>query len=301
MIELANLPFPKVIESIDFENLLAKRKNKFISLWEDEEQKEYWRKRLQLESEPVVKLLEENAYLELLLRERINNAAKSVMLAFASGSDLDHLGALFGVQRLVIREEDLTVQPPIYAEYESDDRLRKRIQMSLDRLSTAGSRGSYKYHALSASPLVKDVTISSPKSGTVQVTVLSTENNGQANNELLGKVDKYLNAEEVRPLCDTVQVKSAQIINYQIEAELVLFPSVIEHIVLDNANATLLSYIQKQHHLGLDITRSGIFAALHQEGVQNVRLISPQNDLIISPTQAGFCTAINIRSGGIDE
>lgn len=39
------------------------------------------------------------AYRELLLRQRINQAAKSNLLAFATGTDLDNLGALYDVER----------------------------------------------------------------------------------------------------------------------------------------------------------------------------------------------------------
>ncbi|NUV25651.1 hypothetical protein MS6204_04603 [Escherichia coli] len=44
---------------------------------------------LELESEPATKLLQENAYRELLLRQRINEAAQAVMVAYAMGGDLD--------------------------------------------------------------------------------------------------------------------------------------------------------------------------------------------------------------------
>ncbi len=43
---------------------------------------------LELESEPATKLLQENAYRELLLRQRINEAAQAVMVAYAMGGDL---------------------------------------------------------------------------------------------------------------------------------------------------------------------------------------------------------------------
>ncbi len=48
---------------------------------------------LALESEPIVKNLQENTYREVLLRQRINEAAQAAMLAYAIGSDLDQLAA----------------------------------------------------------------------------------------------------------------------------------------------------------------------------------------------------------------
>lgn len=88
IIDLNNLPVPKVVQELNYETLLAQRKAKFLELQQTDAEREYWQTRLQLESEPVVKLLEENAYLELLLRAHINESAKAVMLAYATGSDL---------------------------------------------------------------------------------------------------------------------------------------------------------------------------------------------------------------------
>ncbi|MCK3658546.1 hypothetical protein A4G18_07430 [Pasteurellaceae bacterium Pebbles2] len=301
VIDLNNLPFPKVIDEFDFETLLNNRKQAFISRFNDENDRTFWAERLQYESEPVVKLLEENAYLELLLRSHINEKAKAVMLAFASGSDLDNLGALFGVERLLIRAEDLSQNPIIEAEYESDDRLRNRIQLSLESVSTAGSRGSYEYHTLTASPLVKDTTISSPTPGTVLVTLLSNQEKGIADQALIQTVQTALNSETVRPLTDTVQVQSAQIVEYQINATLTLYPSVLESVVFANVKSAVEKFVKKQHALGIDITLSGVYAALHQEGVQNVVLTSPTQNIAINAQQSAYCTDIQLNVGGRDE
>ncbi len=66
----------------DFETLLAERKAEFVALHPKDEQEAVMRT-LELESEPVTKLLQENAYRELLLRQRINEAAQAVMVAYA--------------------------------------------------------------------------------------------------------------------------------------------------------------------------------------------------------------------------
>ncbi len=93
-IDLSLLPAPTVVDPLDYESLLADRKATLISLY-PEEQREAIARTLTLESEPIVKLLQENAYRELLLRQRVNEAAQAVMLGYASGSDLDQLGANF--------------------------------------------------------------------------------------------------------------------------------------------------------------------------------------------------------------
>lgn len=301
LVDLKKLPAPKVVQELSYETLLTQRKEKFLSLQESDEMRQHWQARLQLESEPVVKLLEENAYLELLLRTNINESAKAVMLAYATGSDLDQLGALFGVTRLIIQAEDLKSNPPTQAKYEDDERFRIRIQMSLEGLTTAGSRASYEFHALSTSAKIKDVDVTSPTAGTVKVAILSTEGQGTADGDLIKAVKEQLNAEHIRPLTDTVLVESAVILTYEIHATITLYPSVLESVVMGNVNQAIASYVNKQHSLGIDINRSGIYAALHQEGVQNVKLTKPMDDLIVQPHQAAYCTQIQVSLGGRDE
>ena len=301
LVDLKKLPAPKVVQELSYETLLTQRKEKFLSLQESDEMRRHWQARLQLESEPVVKLLEENAYLELLLRTNVNESAKAVMLAYATGSDLDQLGALFGVTRLILQAEDLKSNPPTTAKYEDDERFRTRIQMSLEGLTTAGSRASYEFHALSTSAKIKDVDVTSPTAGTVKVAILSTEGQGTADGDLIKAVKEQLNAEHIRPLTDTVLVESAVILTYEIQATITLYPSVLESVVMGNVNQAITSYVNKQHSLGIDITRSGIYAALHQEGVQNVKLTKPMDDLIVQPHQAAYCTQIQVSLGGRDE
>lgn len=301
IIDLNNLPVPKVVQELSYETLLDQRKDKFLSLQENDDMRQHWQARLQLESEPVVKLLEENAYLELLLRTHINESAKAVMLAYATGSDLDQLGALFGIKRLIIQEGDVNANPPISTQYEDDERFRTRIQMSLEGLTTAGSRASYEFHALSTSAKIKDVDVTSPTAGTVKVAILSTEGQGTADSDLINAVKKQLNAEHIRPLTDTVLVESALILSYEIRATLTLYPTVLESVVMANVNQAITHYVNKQHLLGIDITLSGIYSALHQEGVQNVKLTQPLTDLIVQPHQAAYCSQIQINVGGRDE
>ncbi|QTO01717.1 baseplate J/gp47 family protein [Aggregatibacter sp. 2125159857] len=301
LIDLKKLPAPKVVQELSYETLLAQRKAKFLSLQENDDIRQHWQARLELESEPVVKLLEENAYLELLLRTHINESAKAVMLAYATGSDLDQLGALFGIKRLMIQAGGLNAHPSIPTQYEDDERFRTRIQMSLEGLTTAGSRASYKFHALSTSAKVKDIDVTSPTAGTVKVAILSTEGQGTADGDLIKAVKEQLNAEHIRPLTDTVLVESAVILTYEIQATITLYPSVLESAVMDNVNQAIANYVNKQHSLGIDITRSGIYAALHQEGVQNVKLNQPLADLIVESHQAAYCTKIKVSVGSRDE
>lgn len=74
-INLSALPAPDIVETIDYETLLAERKEYLISLYAEPEQAGI-RETLELESEPITKLLEENAYRETILRQRVNESAE---------------------------------------------------------------------------------------------------------------------------------------------------------------------------------------------------------------------------------
>lgn len=109
-----------------------------------------------------------------------------------------------------------------------------------------------------------------------------------------------LTDESVRPLCDSVEIMSAQVVEYTIEAELVLYYGPDMASVLANAKAAAAKYAAVHHACGHDITLSGLHAALHVEGVQDVVLISPVERLELTDGQAPFCTSINVSVGGRD-
>ena len=60
IVDLSQLAAPDVVEEVDYETLLAERKATFVSLFPEAEQEAIART-LNLESEPVVKLQQENA------------------------------------------------------------------------------------------------------------------------------------------------------------------------------------------------------------------------------------------------
>jgi phage-related baseplate assembly protein len=299
-IDLSQLPAPDVVETLDYEILLAERKATLISLYPEEQQAAVART-LALESEPIVKLLQENAYREVILRQRINEAAKAVMVAYALDDDLDQLGANNGVERLIITAADETTIPPTAAVMENNDDFRARIAAAFEGLSVAGPTGAYEYHARSADGRVADASAISPSPAVVTVTVLARGGNGTAADDLLAVVDAALNDENVRPVADRVGVQSAQIVDYTIEAELYLYPGPEAEPIRAASEAKLAAYVTAQKRLGRDIRLSALYAAIHVEGVQRVNLIQPVTDVVLDKTQAAYCTGYTLTVGGSDE
>lgn len=287
-IDLSRLPRPDIIETIDVEGIVEELKSAMLTFLPDLADV------LNLESEPAVKLLEFVAFREILLRARINDAASSVMLASATGADLENLAALLGVSRKTILAADLEATPPVPAEMEADAELRTRAQLAIEGLSTAGTRESYRFHALSAAPEVKDVSVTSPSPGTVVVTVLSHEAGGVPSASVLFAVETRLNDDRIRPLTDSVQILPATILNYSISAALTVFSGADPSVVRAAAETALRAYVVAAERLGVAIRRSAIFAALHQSGVEKVALALPAADIEPGQSQVAICGLITL-------
>ncbi|MFN1128416.1 baseplate assembly protein [Lelliottia nimipressuralis] len=300
IVDLSQLAAPDVVEELNYEILLAERKATLISLY-PEDQQEAIARTLTLESEPIVKLLQENAYREVIWRQHVNEAARAVMLAYAAGNDLDNIGANYNVTRLVITPGDESSLPPTPVVMEADTDYRLRIQQAFEGMSVAGSTGAYQFHGRSADGRVADISVISPEPANVTISVLSRENNGVASEELLAVIRNALNDEDVRPVADRVTVQSANIIDYKVDASLFLYPGPESEPVLSAAKAKLKSYISAQHRLGRDIRKSAIYAALHVEGVQRVELAAPLADIVLNSTQASWCSEYSVTIGGNDE
>ena len=288
-IDLSRLPAPVVVEQIDYESILAERKAYAVSLWPADQQAEV-AATLALESEPLTKLLQESAYRETLLRQRVNEAALAVLLPFAQGADLEQIGARFNVVRLVITPANPSAVPPVAAVLEDYESLRERIQMAMEGLSTAGPRNAYIFHARSADGRVADASAISPAPAEVVVTVQSALGNGTAAPDLLATVAAYLSDEDRRPVADRLTVQSAQELPYTVEAVLYLNSSGPESEPIRAAAETrLAALVNARRRLGQEVNRSALDAALHIEGVKRVELPG-WTDVVASLTQAPYCT-----------
>ena len=292
-IDLAALPDPQVVEQLDYEVILAERKAYTVSLWPADEQATI-AARLALESEPLTKLVQENAYREMLLRQRVNEAALATMLAKARGTDLEQIAGNYNVRRLVITPATDTEA----AVMESDEALRERTQMAFEGLSTAGPRNAYIFHARTADGRIADATAESPSPAVVVVTVQHALGDGAVPADLLAIVLQYLSDEDRRPVADRLTVQSAEVLPYQVTAQLHLATTGPEaEPILAAARQRLDALVHKRRRLGVEVSTSAIHAALHIEGVRRVDL---QGWADIKPTaaQAAYCTGTHISIAG---
>ncbi|MBC3436060.1 baseplate J/gp47 family protein [Pseudomonas sp. BW16M2] len=291
VVDLSQLPAPQVLESLDFEGVYDEELQRF---------RQYMGEKWDalLESDPITKLLELGAYRRMQNRARVNDAAKALMLAYARGADLDQLAANVNLQRLVVQAEDLNAVPPVERVLEADDALRERVQLVYEGLTTAGPRNSYILHARNASGRVADATAESPAPAEVVVTVLDLEGTGLAPPELLETVRAHLSDDDVRPVADRLTVQAAEILPYRVEAVLYKAGTGPENeAILAACKARLQAWVNPRRRLGLEVSRSGIDARLHIDGVSRVELVG-WTDIRPTKEQAAWCEAIDVEWGG---
>jgi phage-related baseplate assembly protein len=292
VIDLSLLPAPAVVEVLDYETLYAARKAGLVALFPADQQAEI-AATLELESEPLAILLQENTLREMTLRQRINDAARGLMLAYAIDTDLDHLAALFNVQRLTITPAD--AENGVAAVMESDADLRRRVQLAPEGFSVAGPAGAYAFHALAADSRVRHVAVASPAPGEVLVTILARDGNGTAPDDLIAAVSAALGDESVRPLTDAVTVQSATPVAFNVTATITVADGPDVAVIRAAAVAALENLLTQSKRIGQSVALSAIYAALHQPGVVSVALSQPQGDVAVNPTQAAWCSGYMVN------
>lgn len=302
LIDLSKVPVPDIIQPLSFEQRFTALKQILVGIDQG------YQAVLALESDPITKSLQVFAYREMHLVAQINDATRGNILASSTGNNLIALGSRYDLAPLVIQAGDATAVPPIPEIIEDEQSFKRRVQMAFDGLNTAGSIDGYVFFALGADGRVADANAVSPEPCDMVVTVLSIEGDGVASADLLTKVRATfgLSADglsqsntpsKVRPQGDRVTIQSAEIIRYSVEAQLQILPGPDAQVVLAAANQALAIYQKEQRRLGAAHTRSGIYRALHQPGVSNVKLISPLEDIAVLTHQAAFCSASDVTIG----
>ena len=295
-IDLSLLPAPEFVEQLDYETILAEM---LADARERAAAKGVPFDTIS-EADPAYIVLEVAAYRELGVRQRGNEEGRALLLAFAQGADLTHIGITYYDRepRLVIVEADPTANPPVDEVLEDDDSYKRRLMLKDDGYSTAGATNAYKFHALSASGRVKDVAVDSPHPGTTVIYVLSRDGDGTADDELIALVDASVQADDVRPLSEEVIVRSAEIVHWSWSADLYVFNGPDQALVLQAAIDSGTEFKEKTHVMENSIALSALYAALHMPGVAKVVLNDLNADVVCGLGQAPYCDEFTLRIAG---
>jgi len=290
-VDLSRFDPPTIVEQLDYETIFQRKVARVQALLPTFD--------ATIDSDPAVKVLQVAAYDELLLRQDFNERLQQRLVAYATGSTLDHLGASIGVARLIVTPANTATGAT--AIYETDDSFRARIVLGPEGFSVAGPELAYVKHAKDASGLVLDASATSTAPGEVLVSVLSAEGDGTASTALLDLVRAIVTDKSIRPLGDLVSVASATQRPFAIVARIWTFAGPDPSLILVSAKTTLARYLADSRKLGRDITLSGLYAALTVEGVQRVELVTPTAPIVCDLTQAAICTSVDVQHAGYDE
>ena len=244
ILDTSSLPSPAVVELLDFEAIVADIKADLLARYPEAATV------LDLESEPLVKLLESFAFRELLFRARVNDAARAHLLAFATGADLDHLGALFGVSRMP---------------GEHDERLRVRIQLRIAALSGQGTGEHYALVAMTASANVRAAYAIQPRPGYVHVVLWLHS----MDTETPDAVAAAINSEGTRMLGVVVTVGTATPRPVNIHARIWRTADASPDL-LQKLQQRLATGFAERAALGRSVARSWVTTLLHADGVAAV-------------------------------
>ncbi|MTI12630.1 baseplate assembly protein [Sansalvadorimonas verongulae] len=269
---------------------------------------------LDREVHPMARWANVTAYRVMVERQRFNQRSLGLMLAYSEDDDLDQIGANFSTPRLVVDHGDPDAIPPRPKVMEDNESYRRRIQLSPERISTAGPEGSYIYHALSADADVLDANVQTPvfdlvngsiviiddadiyrvKPGHLGINIISRTGDGTALQALIEKVEAALSDKKVRPLNDVPVVRSAFIIDYEIDATIETFNGPDSAVIIAEGRKRVEKYVSDMRRIGMPIYRSMIKAALGVAGVKNVVVNKPASDLIPNQRECGYCTGITL-------
>ena len=292
---IISLPDLNIIEPVSYTEYKQNFINKFKELTG----------RTLIETEDEMLLLEAFAY-ELTYRDiAINQRVKSILPTHAKAENLDTACLNFyGTVRL---------------EDESDEAFLLRSLYSLQQANTAGSEWSYYYHVTSIDKHVIDVFAyrSNPGEVTIvffafftdeeikelleitdselsdeQIELINTTRVELLNN-LQTAIKERLNEDKIRPLNELQIIKQATHIEYQIRATIKTKLSTNGDIAKEEALKNVDNFT-KTLKIGDEIKTSKLISLLHVNGVGEVILQEPTQNIIIDNESVGICTEIII-------
>jgi phage-related baseplate assembly protein len=238
-----------------------------------------------LETDPGVYLQEASGYRELLAGQAIDDAQKKVLLAFAWGPWLDEIGRLHGVAR---------------QEGEDDSRFRARIQLAPEAFATTGTEGGYIFHAVSADVTVRDVGLTVLNRGTpdvlVEIVILSSVGDGAPSAELMEKVRARLYDPSIKLLTDTISVRPAAPVFYDVAATQQFRPGPDPSLIKSLGEAALRKRAEDYRRVGGDVPLNALSAALYVPNIDRVTLTAPAADIITLRWQVPVLRNVSLRT-----
>ena len=228
--------------------------------------------------------LNELAYRESLTKSQFNAANKQNYLRWSSGILLDALGEFWGVKRL----------PD-----EPDDKLKIRIGLAPEALTSTGTRGAYEFFIRSVDPIISAVSFDNPKPGSGIVRSYILTDNGLPTEELLARVYQKVTSTEIMVMGVAYEVKAPEIVLYDLVVKVVVAHGydkqsvkkqvliALQGITNEDGNKVQDGFIDTlQKTLGNDVVLSQFTEVIQKiAGVHSVTIITPAADIDLTAGQ----------------
>jgi phage-related baseplate assembly protein len=280
-----------VLETIDSEQILSDRMQRLKTLWAQYDPPSAAQYDVEnLEFDPIKINQEACTFFELLLRDRVNQAARSVTLAYAIGTDLDAIATRYpgGVPRLP---------------NESDDRYRRRIWLSPNTLSPFGTAEAYEFWALTALPELRDVTAIRVVMHDYYPTILITclmdlpAEPAPSDEQLIG-IRAYIGSLSRQGLTDVISVNPPKVMHINYNVGVWLYPGALGDQTLAKIRTSLEKLVVDQYWLGHDHSLMAIHAACSTTGVHHVDILEPVKDVFVPMDWVVVVDSITVTLSG---
>jgi phage-related baseplate assembly protein len=286
------LPPPDAVEVLDQETILADRMADFQ---ERADQAGFPYDVGALEFDPIKIDQEAHAHREMLMRARVNSAVRSVMPAYAKGTDLDAIVARSNVARIELVPADPDAGTA--AVVESDQSLLIRYLTSF-AAPAAGSSDGYIYWSLVTFPDARDIAVLGPsvhgQPGRAAVYLLSAD--GQAtDSDTVQAVREVLQQNHIKPLTDDLVVASASIVEYTIVLNIMVPRGPAPAVIRDAVEAAVQKVADARYAIGAKVYVNSLEGAAYAGNVLRVQRTSPAADIDPGPSGAAFCTSITVN------
>lgn len=285
---LTALPAPDIIKIPDYDEILKRVVSRLRTINEDYTSI--------VEGDPAYAIMQSIIFEIVMILQRINDAARAVLVTHSIGADLDNVGALFAIYRQVIQHEDLTADPPIPEILENDNRFRDRIINALEAI-VPGSRAWYRGYALESSSMVKDAIALKTNPGEVTVYVQADNTTAVPDSALLTTVSDYITAEARKFICDTVIVSAIGIRSYALTASIKPTLGLDKNTVLADIQKRAEDFANERKVIGKPIPLSHIYAALITDAVSEIDLSAPVSNIVPTNIEVPVASSVTITLG----
>lgn len=184
---------------------------------------------------------------------------------------------------------------------EDDDPYRERVYLAPEGLSVAGPESAYEYLVKGYSSLIKDVRVTNPTDGVVDIRVI-LQNGELPTTTFLDGLLSYLGKDK-RPLTDKVQAGAPNVIKYNLDVIYYVSDSDLSRLpqIQIKVQAALDEFILWQKSKsGRDINPSELLFKMRSAGAKRVVVNSPIFQ-VVSETEVAHADQVTLLYGGLED